>query len=202
MGKKLGICRQCARAKGRVCNLGKPCIAVSIGILSGDHCMQPRRRLTSCMIALPALAIALCQVNAAETREESHRTAVPSWDARGRGPLPWQGISCIDVSDDARHIAIGTTAPPGDPNVFLLDGDGRLLRTAQAGQRWIQQVAVDHTGQLVHALSTMPEGRAGDFPTVYVCGKPALAVPPQLGENGWPQNLFHYGAHSNHIGVI
>src|SRR5207244_377635 len=100
----------------------------------------------------------------------------------GRGPLPWQGISCIDVNEDARSIAVGTIASPGDPNVFVLDGDGRLIRTAQAGQRWIQQVAVDRTGQLVHALCTMPEGRAGDFPTVYVCGKQARAIPPQLGE--------------------
>jgi metallo-beta-lactamase class B len=130
------------------------------------------------------------------------RSSVPSWDARGTGPLPWQGIACIDLSDDGRWLAVGTIAPPGDRNVFLLDGDGSLVRTAQVGQRWIQQVAVDRSGKLLHALCTMPEGRAGDFPTVYVCGKDATAIPPGLGEDGWVQSLFHYGDHSNHTGVI
>ena len=128
-------------------------------------------------------------------------TAVPAWDVRGLGQLPWQGISCIDLSHDGRWLAVGTIAPPGDPNVFLLDADGQLVRTAQAGQRWLQQVAIDRTGQILHALCTMPEGRAGDFPTVYSCGKETLAIRPQLGEEGWPGNLFHYGAHSNHTGV-
>ncbi len=129
-------------------------------------------------------------------------TSVPSWDARGSGPLPWQGIACLDLSDDGRWLAAGTIAPPGDPNVFLLGSEGQLVRTAQAGQRWLQQVAIDRTGQLLHALCTMPEGRAGDFPTVYACGKQTLPIPPRLGEPGWAQNLFHYGDHSNHTGVI
>src|SRR5581483_12389511 len=98
--------------------------------------------------------------------------APPAWDARGVGSLPWQGIACLDVADDGRFIAVGTIAPPGDPNVLLLDADGNLVRTAQAGQRWIQQVSVDRAGHL-HALCTMPEGAAGDFPTVYACGAKA-----------------------------
>jgi metallo-beta-lactamase class B len=130
------------------------------------------------------------------------RSAVPPWDARGIGPLPWQGIACIDLSDDGRWLGVGTIAPPGDPNVFLLDADGGLVRTAQVGQRWIQQVAIDRSGKLLHALCTMPEGRAGDFPTVYACGKEAAPIRPDLGEDGWPANLFHYGEHSNHTGVI
>ena len=90
------------------------------------------------------------------------KSAVPEWDARGLGPLPRQGISCLDVGGDGAWIAVGTIAPPGDPNVFLFDGNGQLVRTAQVGQRWIQQVAVDRSGKLLHALCTMPEGRAGD----------------------------------------
>src|SRR5262249_6517368 len=109
-------------------------------------------------------------------------SSVPSWDARGSGPLPWQGIACLDLSDDGRWLALGTIAPPGDPNVFLLDSDGQLIRTAQAGQRCLQQVAIDRTGQLLHALCTMPDGRAGDFPTVYACGKQTLPILPRLGE--------------------
>jgi glyoxylase-like metal-dependent hydrolase (beta-lactamase superfamily II) len=108
----------------------------------------------------------------------------------------------MDMSDDGRWLALGTIAPPGDPNVFLLDEAGQLRRSAQVGQRWIQQVGVNHTGETLQALCTMPEGRAGDFPTVYVCGQQASALPPNLGEPGWPQNLFQYGAHSNHTGVL
>lgn len=129
-------------------------------------------------------------------------SAVPAWDARGIGPLPAQGISCIDLSDDARWLAVGTIAAPGEPNVLLFDAQGQLVRTVQVGQRWIQQVAIDRTGQLLHALCTMPEGRAGDFPTVFACGQTPTPIPPQLGENGWPLNLLHYGEHSNHTGVI
>jgi hypothetical protein len=55
------------------------------------------------------------------------KTSVPRWDARGVGPPAWQGVACLDVNDDATRIALGTIAPPGDPNVLLLDGDGKLL---------------------------------------------------------------------------
>src|SRR5438105_1812822 len=51
------------------------------------------------------------------------KTRVPAWDARGSGPLPWQGIACVDMTADGQFVAVGTIAPPGDPNVFLL-GDG------------------------------------------------------------------------------
>ena len=44
-------------------------------------------------------------------------SSVPDWDARGTGTLPRQGIACLDVSPDGQHIAVGTIAPPGDPNV-------------------------------------------------------------------------------------
>ena len=43
---------------------------------------------------------------------------VPKWDARGVGPLPWQGIACVDMNDEGTFIAVGTIAPPDDPNVF------------------------------------------------------------------------------------
>ena len=36
---------------------------------------------------------------------------VPPWDARGLGPLPWQGIACLDMTADGEHIAVGTIAP-------------------------------------------------------------------------------------------
>ncbi|HEV3146273.1 MAG TPA: hypothetical protein VGZ47_20465, partial [Gemmataceae bacterium] len=28
----------------------------------------------------------------------------PMWNARGVGQLPWQGIACLDVSDDGKLI--------------------------------------------------------------------------------------------------
>jgi metallo-beta-lactamase class B len=129
------------------------------------------------------------------------QSRVPAWDARGLGPLPAQGIACLDISPDAGRIAVGTIAAPGEPNVWLLDSDGNLVRTAQAGERWIQQVAVDRSGQRLHALCTMPAGAAGDFPTVFACRDKTIAIPPQRGESGWSANLFHYGDHSNHIGI-
>jgi glyoxylase-like metal-dependent hydrolase (beta-lactamase superfamily II) len=104
------------------------------------------------------------------------------------------------LSDDAAWIALGTIAPPGDANVFLLDATGKLVRTDQVGQRWIQQVGVDRNGH-VYALCTMPAGRAGDFPTVYGCGKATGMIPPLQGPDRWPQTLFQYGGHSNHTGV-
>ena len=85
-------------------------------------------------------------------------TRVPRWDARGVGAMPRQGIACLDVSGDARFLAVGTVAPPGDPNVVLLDGDGRVVRSHAVGQRWVEQVTVDRSGRVVHALCTMPGG--------------------------------------------
>jgi metallo-beta-lactamase class B len=128
-------------------------------------------------------------------------TRVPRWDARGLGPLPRQAIACFDVSADASQVAVGTIAPPGDPNVIRLDGDGRVVGSYSVGQRWINQVALARDGGAVHALCTMPAGRAGDFCVVFRCGdevKPASGV---LGQDDFVLNLFHYGDHSNHCGA-
>src|SRR4051794_15636782 len=118
---------------------------------------------------------------------------VPAWDARGVGPLPWQGVACLDVNDDATHIAVGTIAPPGDPNVIVLDGAGRVVRQSKVGQRWIDQVAFGPSGDEVLAVCTMPEGRAGDRPEVFrLAGESA---PEKLTLE--PSAVFHYGDHSN-----
>src|SRR5947209_3964181 len=77
---------------------------------------------------------------------------VPAWDARGVGPLPWQGIACLDVNDDGTRIAVGTIAPPGDPNVIVLDGQGNVIRQARVGQRWLSQVAFGPDGKEVFAV--------------------------------------------------
>jgi glyoxylase-like metal-dependent hydrolase (beta-lactamase superfamily II) len=129
-------------------------------------------------------------------------TRVPRWDARGLGPLPRQGIACLDVSSDARRIAVGTIAPAGDPNVVLLDADGRIVRTHMAGQRWIQDVALDRdgAGAGVHALCTMPAGRAGDFCVVFRCDQEVKPATGSLGQEDFALNLFQYGDHSNHCG--
>jgi glyoxylase-like metal-dependent hydrolase (beta-lactamase superfamily II) len=128
-------------------------------------------------------------------------TRVPRWDARGLGPLPRQAIACLDVSTDASQVVVGTIAPPGDPNVIQLGRDGRVVATSIVGQRWINQVALARNGSTVHALCTMPAGRAGDFCVVFRCGqevKPATGV---LGQDDFVLNLFHYGDHSNHCGA-
>src|SRR4051812_5906101 len=109
---------------------------------------------TQTFLVLAALAFA-----PAEAAEPSARpTKVPRWDARGVGPLPWQGVACLDVDFDG-NIAIGTIAPPGDPNVFRLDGNGKVLRQQHVGQRWIESVAIDD--DTIRALCTMPAGKSG-----------------------------------------
>src|SRR2546423_3871066 len=61
------------------------------------------------------------------------KSKVPAWDARGLGPLPWQGIACVDMNADGRFVAVGTIAPPGDPNVFLLGEGGKVLEQHTVG---------------------------------------------------------------------
>ncbi len=114
--------------------------------------------------------------------------------------MPWQGIACVDVSADADRIAVGTIAPPGDPNVLVLDAEGRLLRQAALGGRWIDQVAVEPKTGLVRAVGTMPAGTASDGPEVYTISPQGSTLEPPSGFNGesfrW---YFHYGDHSNHV---
>lgn len=124
----------------------------------------------------------------------------PPWNAAGLGLPPREGISCLDATEDLSRIAIGTIAPPGDPNVFLLDGRGQVLLEQAVGQRWIDQVVVGPDGQSVYCICTMPAGRAGDGPEIFRV-TPAGATPqeptPLQGESfRW---YFHYGNHSNHI---
>ena len=68
-------------------------------------------------------------------RSSEDITSVPAWDASGLGPLPWQGIACVDVNDDASRIAVGTIASPGDPNVFVFDAEGGIVVQQAVGQR-------------------------------------------------------------------
>lgn len=180
---------------------------------------RARLELTATWIVLPVVlwtGVAGGVVATAETEREPVRapaSRVPAWDARGSGLLPKQGISCIAINDDASRIVVGTIAPPGDPNVIVVDASGNVLRMHSAGQRWINQVALataqraDSTAvpslpdETVFALSTMPEGRAGDFCTAFACGRDVAALPGRLGQDDFVQNLFHYGDHSNHCGV-
>lgn len=139
----------------------------------------------------------LCSTAHAETR-------VPAWSARGLGPLPRQGVACVEVSPDGSQIALGTISPPGDPNVIVISAEGKLLREHLAGQRWIGQVAwnrLANGSNQLHALCTTPAGRAADGPTVFACGETVSAIPNNLGEAAYPRTLFFYGEHSNHSGV-
>src|ERR1700693_1077587 len=99
--------------------------------------MVGKRLLTAWALTLALLASPLGITAGSDGQATSRRgpSSVPPWDACGRGPLPWQGISCIDLSDDGRWLAVGTIASAGDPNAFLLDADGKLVRTAEGGQR-------------------------------------------------------------------
>src|SRR5262245_55783683 len=121
---------------------------------------------------LPLVLVTLVSAGAKARDPSAPQTKVPRWDVRGVGPLPWQGVACLDVNEDATRIVLGTIAPAGDPNVLLLDGDGKLLRQQHAGQRWINQVALG-AEDLVRAVCTMPAGRAGDMPEVFRLGPDA-----------------------------
>src|SRR5215831_6196892 len=117
------------------------------------------------------------------------QSGVPPWDVRGAGLLPQQGIACLTVAEDGSQVAVGTFASPGDPNVFVFDADGRFVRSHVVGQRAIAQVSPSGRGRL-HAICTMPEGRAGDGPTLFACGEATTAIPGGLGEAGYPRTIF------------
>jgi hydroxyacylglutathione hydrolase len=130
--------------------------------------------------------------------------ALEAWNARGLGPLPRQGISTFDLSDDGSHVAVGTISAPGDPNVFLLDArNGQLLGEWEAGVRWVEKVIAGPEG-VVYALVTMSNGTAEDFPKIYVCkkGEPPKEVPVSSGQGEYPRSVFHWGDASNHIGGV
>jgi hypothetical protein len=116
--------------------------------------------------ALASLFLLPAAVPAPAREPAAPQTEIPRWEARGVGLPAWQGVACLDVNDGATRIAVGTIAPAGDPNVLLLDGDGKLLRQQRAGQRWINQVALG-ADDVLRALCTMPAGRAGDMPEVF-----------------------------------
>jgi glyoxylase-like metal-dependent hydrolase (beta-lactamase superfamily II) len=150
-----------------------------------------KTRLIHCLAA----AVACTYSYAAEAQ-----TRVPAWDARGVDLLPQQSITCLEVAENGSQIAVGTFAAPADPNVFLFDAAGRFVRSHVVGQRAIAQVSLSGRGQL-HAICTMPEGKAGDAPTAFACGESIAPIPSGLGEAGYPRTTFHYGDHSNHTGV-
>ena len=130
-------------------------------------------------------------------------TRVPPWDARGLGPLPWQGIACLDESEDGRYVAVGTIAPAGDPNVFVLDAAGKLVDQRRAGHRWVNEVSVSRDGRFVAALVTTPEGTAADTPRFYAFRQgqelSQLSDKFRLRDFHPGGGLFHYGPHSNHL---
>ncbi|MBM4042707.1 MAG: MBL fold metallo-hydrolase [Planctomycetes bacterium] len=129
--------------------------------------------------------------------------AVPRWDARGLGPLPRQGIACLDVSDDGRFVAVGTIAAPGEPNLFVLDEGGKIVQQHRAGLRWLNEVSVSNDGEFVAAVCTTPEGTAGDSPRLYAFlrGKELSQVGSGFRLRDFRPGgfLFHYGDHSNHL---
>jgi glyoxylase-like metal-dependent hydrolase (beta-lactamase superfamily II) len=126
------------------------------------------------------------------------QTKAPAWDARGTGPLPWQGVSALAAGGG--RIVLGTTAPPGDPNVIVLDAAGKVVARHAVGQRWIDSVALLPDGAAL-ALCTHADGKANDFPTVFVRGARSFELPSLGTQEGFATSAFHYGGHSNHLGL-
>ena len=128
---------------------------------------------------------------------------VPPWDVRGLGPLPWQAVACLDMSEDGERIAVGTIAPAGDANLFLLDSGGKIVGQHRAGNRWLNEVVVSDDGRFTAALSTTPQGTAGDTPRFYAFrqGKEPDQISGGLNFQDFrpARFMFHYGNHSNHL---
>jgi metallo-beta-lactamase class B len=153
----------------------------------------------SLSVALTCLVLLPVAVPAPAREPAARETKVPRWDARGVGPLAWQGVACLDINDEATRIALGTIAPAGDPNVLLLDGNGKLLRQERVGQRWINQVALG-TDAVMRVVCTMPAGRAGDMPEVFRLGTDNVTAEAIAWRRGqYADGYFHYGDHSNHV---
>src|SRR4051812_31491592 len=110
-------------------------------------------------IIITGLLLGVCGVPLAG--QEVPTGVPPRWDARGVGPLPRMGITSLDVSDDGQDLVVGTIAAFGDPNVFVLDSTGKVVRHYRVGQRWIDSVAFLPNGYEVVAVCTMPAGKAG-----------------------------------------
>jgi metallo-beta-lactamase class B len=146
-----------------------------------------RRIVISCVI--------VCAACAPIAAQENKVNRVPSWDARGSGPLPRMGITSLDVSDDGKEIVVGTTAAFGDPNVIVLDDAGKIVRHYKVGQQWIDDVAFLPDSKEVIALCTMPAGKAGDRVEAFRLKDEQVSPETVKQEGPW---FFHYGDHSNH----
>lgn len=169
-----------------------------------EHTRQPLPLFgVASWLLLAASPLLLAAESVVEIGPAAARSRVPRWDARGLGPLPWQGIACIDSSDDGRFLSVGTIAPPGDPNVFVLDENGTVVGQHRAGLRWINEVTISDDGRFVAALSTTPEGTAGDAPRLYAFnqGKELTQLSDRFRFRDFRPGkfLFHYGDHSNHL---
>jgi len=159
-----------------------------------------------CAAIVLAVAALAAGAEVVDIGSPAARSAVPPWDARGLGPLPWQGVACLDVSGDGRLVALGTIAPPGDPNLLLLGESGKLIGQHRAGLRWIGEVAVSNSGECLLAYSTTPLGQAGDSPRLYALrrGKEMARIGPgfRLRDFRAAGFFFHYGSHSNHVARV
>ena len=102
---------------------------------------------------------------------------VPRWDCARPRPVVAQGIACLDLSDDGRFVAVGTIAPPGDPNLFVLDDSGKIVgatsrrpplaqRGDRLGRRPLRRRAVHHSrrhgGRRAAILRASAEGKELD----------------------------------------
>jgi glyoxylase-like metal-dependent hydrolase (beta-lactamase superfamily II) len=87
-------------------------------------------------------------------------------------------------------------APPGDPNVFLIDSGGKVVEQHAVGQRWIGEVVAMADGHGVAAICTSPTGAAEDDPALFRFSDGNLQGKTT---NDFRPLLFQYGEHSNHL---
>src|SRR5262245_40523418 len=162
---------------------------------------SPEVQMSFFRFSLPILILAFCQERVAA--QEARATNPPRWDARGLGPLPRMGITCLDVSDDSKEIVIGTIAAFGDPNVIVLDDAGKMVRHYKVGQQGIDKGAfmrrkkevIEQCNKEVISLCPMPGGKAGYRVEAFLLRGDQVIPHPIRQEGPW---FFHYGDHSNH----
>lgn len=152
-----------------------------------------------CRLAIACVFVVVAEANLVAQSDTPGKA--PAWNARGVGPLPWQGVSAMQIAADGGRIVLGTIAPPEDPNVIVLDADGKVIDHYAVGQRWIESVAVLPDNKSVLALCTHANGTANDFPTAFLRGAVSLTLPPLGKQEGFVTASFHYGDHSNHLGL-
>jgi hypothetical protein len=127
----------------------------------------------------------------------SQPTRVPAPLRRGTFLAP-QTISAIDISDDARSVAVGTMAFRHDQNFFLLSADnGKLLWTRYV-EPWAPSQVAALTGRdggpAAFASAMVFSRQTEPFPVISLFRGAQDKELAAIDDVGWDRGLLRYGA--------